>query len=74
MREAFANPIDTIALAKLKVENTGDTDLVFLGLFKTDRYQEAALSDWLTHSPSEMPMQTLNISRETLAKLPMDRA
>jgi oxalate decarboxylase len=52
------------------VENTGDTDLVFLGLFKTDRYQEVTLSDWLTHSPPQMVMQTLNISAETLAKLP----
>jgi len=52
------------------VENTGDTDLVFLGLFKTDRYQEVTLADWLTHSPPQMVMQTLNISAETLAKLP----
>lgn len=56
------------------VENTGDTDLVFLGLFKTDRYQEVSLSDWLTHSPPEMVMQTLNISAETFAKLPRSRA
>jgi oxalate decarboxylase len=52
------------------VENTGDTDCVFLGLFKTDRYQEVSLSDWLTHSPPQMVMQTLNISAETLAKFP----
>jgi oxalate decarboxylase len=52
------------------VENTGDTDCVFLGLFKTDRYQEVSLSDWLTHSPPEMVKQTLNISGETLAKIP----
>ena len=55
------------------VENTGDTDLVFLGLFKTDRYQEVSLSDWLTHSPPDMVMQTLNISGETLAKFPRIR-
>jgi oxalate decarboxylase len=55
------------------VENTGDTDLVVLGLFKTDRYQEVTLSDWLTHSPPDMVMQTLNISGETLAKLPKER-
>jgi oxalate decarboxylase len=52
------------------VENTGDTDLVMLGLFKTDRYAEISLSDWLTHSPPEMVKQTLNISGETLAKFP----
>jgi oxalate decarboxylase len=52
------------------VENTGDTDLVFLGLFKSDRYQEVSLTDWLTHSPPQMVIQTLNISAETLAKFP----
>src|ERR1700730_18446101 len=31
------------------VENTGDTDLVFLGRFKIHRYAEVSLSDWLTH-------------------------
>jgi oxalate decarboxylase len=54
------------------VENTGNTDLVFLGLFKSDHYAEVSLSDWLTHSPPEMVMQTLNISGETLAKFPRD--
>jgi oxalate decarboxylase family bicupin protein len=52
------------------IEHTGDTDLVMLGLFKTDHYQEVSLSDWLTHSPPQMVMQTLNISAETLAKFP----
>jgi oxalate decarboxylase len=52
------------------VENTGDTDLVMLGLFKGERYAEVSLSDWLTHSPPEMVKQTLNISGETLAKFP----
>jgi oxalate decarboxylase len=55
------------------VENTGDTDLVMLGLFKTDRYAEISLADWLTHSPPDMVMQTLNISGETLAKFPRNR-
>jgi oxalate decarboxylase len=56
------------------VENTGDTDLVMLGLFKTDRYAEVSLADWLTHSPPDMVMQTLNISGETLAKLPRNHS
>jgi oxalate decarboxylase len=56
------------------VENTGDTDLVMLGLFKTDRYAEVSLADWLTHSPPDMVMQTLNISGETLAKFPRNHS
>jgi oxalate decarboxylase len=51
------------------VQNVGSTDLVFLELFKSDRYAEVSLSDWLRHSPPELVMNHLNISRETLAQL-----
>src|ERR1700676_5325361 len=33
------------------VENTGDTDLVFIEMFKSDRYQEFSFSEWLAHTP-----------------------
>jgi oxalate decarboxylase len=33
------------------VENTGDTDLQFIGVFRASRYDEISLSDWLTHTP-----------------------
>ena len=51
------------------VQNTGTTDLVFLELFKSDRYAEVSLSDWLRHTPPQLVMQHLNISAETLAQL-----
>jgi len=31
------------------VENVGDTDLQFIGVFKASRYEEVSLSNWLTH-------------------------
>ena len=49
------------------VQNTGRTDLVFLELFRADHYAEVSLSDWLTHTPPQLVMSHLNISRETLA-------
>src|ERR1700731_2081132 len=55
------------------VENTGNTDLVFLELFKSDHYAEVSLSDWLAHTPPQMVMSTLNISREVLARFPTSR-
>lgn len=55
------------------VQNVGDTDLIFLEVFKADHFAEVSLSDWLTHTPPEMVMQTLNISAETLAQFPRDR-
>jgi oxalate decarboxylase len=33
------------------VENTGDTDLVYMEVFRADRFEEVSLSDWLAHSP-----------------------
>jgi oxalate decarboxylase len=55
------------------VQNTGATDLVFVEIFKSDHYEEVSLSDWLTHTPAKMVMDTLNISRETFAKFPNNR-
>jgi oxalate decarboxylase len=50
------------------VENTGTDDLVFMEIFKTSKYEEVSLADWLAHTPSAMVQQTLNLSPETIAK------
>ena len=50
------------------IENTGDTDLVFLELFRTDRYQDVSLANWLTHLPPQLVRDHLGISEETLAR------
>jgi oxalate decarboxylase len=52
------------------IENTGDSDLVFLEMFKAPRYQDLSLNDWITHIPPELVIQHLGISRETLATIP----
>jgi oxalate decarboxylase len=52
------------------IENTGDTDLVFLEMFKAQRYQDFSLNDWLTHIPPELVKEHLGISDETLAAIP----
>jgi oxalate decarboxylase len=55
------------------VENIGDTDLVFLEMFKADKFQDLSLSDWLSHTPPELVMAHLNLSRETLKMIPKDK-
>jgi oxalate decarboxylase len=55
------------------VENTGDTDLVMVEVFKTDHFAEVSLSDWLTHTPPQMIMDTLNISAADLVRFPNNR-
>ena len=55
------------------IENTGDTDLVFLEMFKSSFYQDLSLSDWLAHTPPELVMAHLNIDRATLDAIPKDK-
>jgi oxalate decarboxylase len=54
------------------IENTGNSDLKFLEMFKSGFYQDLALSEWLTHTPPELVMAHLNIDRATLDALPKD--
>src|SRR6267143_936525 len=35
------------------IENTGDSDLIFLEMFKSSFYQDLSLSEWLAHTPPE---------------------
>ncbi|MCU1335646.1 MAG: oxdD [Bryobacterales bacterium] len=46
------------------VENTGSTDLIFLELFRADRFQDVSLTDWIENSPPDLVRQNLGISRE----------
>ncbi|MCU1274205.1 MAG: oxdD [Bryobacterales bacterium] len=52
------------------IENTGDTDLVFLEMFKSSYYQDLSLSQWLSHTPPELVMAHLNIDTATLDAIP----
>jgi oxalate decarboxylase len=52
------------------LENTGNTDLVFLEMFKSSYYQDLSLSEWLAHTPPELVMAHLNIDKATLAAIP----
>jgi oxalate decarboxylase len=55
------------------VENTGDTDLVFLEMFKSAAYQDFSLSDWLAHTPPELVMAHLRIDRATYDAISKDK-
>jgi oxalate decarboxylase len=55
------------------VENTGNTDLVYMEIFRADRFQEVSLSDWLAHSPIDMVAETLNIDPDVIRKFPKNR-
>ena len=54
------------------IENTGNTDLKFLEMFRSSFYQDLSLSEWLTHTPPELVMAHLNIDKATLDAIPRD--
>lgn len=54
------------------VENTGDTDLVFLEMFKSSFYQDFSLSEWLGHTPPDLVMAHLKIDKATLDAMQKD--
>lgn len=55
------------------VENTGNEVLQFLEVFRTSRYEEVSLAEWLGHVPPELLMQHLNLTRGDLERLPRNR-
>jgi oxalate decarboxylase len=52
------------------VENTGDTDLIFLEMFKANRFEEFSFSEWLAHTPPELVMAHLKIDKATYDAIP----
>jgi oxalate decarboxylase len=55
------------------IENTGNTDLRFLEMFKANRYEDLSLSEWLAHTPPELVMAHLNIDRATYDAIPKEK-
>jgi oxalate decarboxylase len=41
-----------------------------MSVFKSPRYEEVSLSDWLAHTPPAMVAQTLNLDPSVIAKFP----
>ncbi len=56
------------------IENTGDTDLIFLEMFKSSYYQDLSLSEWLAHTPPELVMAHLNVDKATFDAMPKTEA
>jgi len=56
------------------IENTGDTDLVFIEIFKSEHYQDFSFSEWLAHTPPELVMAHLHIDKATYDAIPKNGA
>jgi oxalate decarboxylase len=54
------------------IENTGDTDLIFLEMFKADQYMDFSMNNWIRRLPPEMVTSHLNIDEATIKKIPAE--
>ena len=52
------------------VENTGDEPLRFIELFRSDRFADVSLSQWMGLTPPELVQAHLNLDERTMAALP----
>jgi oxalate decarboxylase len=55
------------------VENTGDEPLRFLEMFRSDRFADISLTQWLALTPPELVQAHLNLDDETMAALAKDK-
>src|SRR5246127_1340290 len=55
------------------IENTGDTDVVFLETFASEEFMDVSLNQWLRRVPSEMLKAHLNIDKETALTIPAEK-
>jgi oxalate decarboxylase len=55
------------------VQNTGDEPLVFLEMFRSDRFADVSLNQWLALTPPELVKAHLNVDDATVAALRKDK-
>ncbi len=52
------------------IENTGDSDLVFLEMFKSPNYEDVSLAEWMAHTPHLLVNQHLQVGMTMLDNIP----
>jgi oxalate decarboxylase len=55
------------------IENTGNTDVVFLEMFKADQFVDVSLNNWLRRLPPEAVTAHVNLDQEMLGKIPSEK-
>jgi oxalate decarboxylase len=55
------------------VENSGDGDLEFLEVFRSDRFHDISLAQWISHLPPQLVEAHLRIDRKLLESIPKEK-
>ncbi|PEJ47954.1 oxalate decarboxylase [Bacillus sp. AFS002410] len=51
------------------IENTGDTSLWFLEIFKSNRFEDVSLNQWMALTPHELVKENLNVGNDLIERL-----
>ncbi|MCU1338595.1 MAG: bicupin, oxalate decarboxylase family [Bryobacterales bacterium] len=62
------------SMAAHYVENTGDTDLVFLAMFKAHEYLDISLNNWIRHLPPEMVTSHTGLDASSIRSIPAENS
>lgn len=54
-------------------ENTGDTDVIALEMFKANKFVDVSLNNWLRRLPPEAVSAHLNLTTEQISKIPAEK-
>jgi oxalate decarboxylase len=60
------------SMAGHSIENTGTEDLVFLELFKSPRYLDISLNQWIARMPDRMAEAHLKLDLRTIRSTPQE--
>jgi oxalate decarboxylase len=55
------------------IENTGDSDLEFLEIFKSAEYQDISLAQWISHLPPELVDAHLHLGEKVIESVPREK-
>lgn len=55
------------------VQNTGEEPLIFLEMFKSDRFADVSLNQWMSQTPPNLLKETLNIDDKFIKTLHNDK-
>jgi oxalate decarboxylase len=55
------------------IENTGETTLTFLEMFRSDHFVDISLNQWMALTPPELVQAHLHLDQPTMAALRKDK-
>lgn len=61
------------AVAGHYIENTGNTDVVFLEMFRAPQFMDVSLNNWIGRMPPEMATAHLNLDEAALKRIPTEK-